>query len=367
MAPKPLSLRALNRATLARQMILAREKITVPRAVERLLAIQAQWPTPPFVALWSRLADLQRAHLASALHARDLVRATSLRATLHVMSGRDYAWSRSALVPMLGRAARSIGKRAKDLDLDAIVAASHAFLDGGPRLFDEVRDHLAAQFPSHDARALGYAARLLVPLCMEPTDDAWAFPSVARFARADRWLGKPLDDRADARRTFLLRYLAALGPATAVDAERWSGMTSLSADLKALAPVLVTLTDEEGRTLYDLPDAPRPPEDAPAPVRFLPEFDNLVLGHDDRTRVIAREHSQAIFTKNLRVRPTFLVDGFAAGAWEIEKQKRAATIVITPFARLAKRAKDEVAAEGERLARFLDDGARTMTLTFATA
>jgi hypothetical protein len=155
----------------------------------------------------------------------------------------------------------------------------------------------------------------------------------------------------------VLRYLAAFGPASAADVQTWSGLQGIKRVLEALSPRLASFVDEGGRELYDLPDAPRPGESVPAPPRFLPDFDSLLLAHADRARVIADEHRPAVVTKNLRVRATFLIDGFVAGTWEIKRARRAATLTITPFAALTKRKRDALTAEGASLLRFTDPGA----------
>jgi hypothetical protein len=191
---------------------------------------------------------------------------------------------------------------------------------------------------------------------MVVTYDRWGFPSVADFTLADEWLGaKPA--KGDAPHELVRRYLAAFGPATAADVQTWSGLQGIRGVLAELRDDLHVLTDEGGRTLFDLPEAPRPDQDTPAPVRFLPAFDNLMLSHADRTRVLADEHKGKVLTRNLRVHPTFLVDGFVAGTWQIERAKAAATLRLSPFAKLPKAAATELRAEGEALLRFAEDDA----------
>ena len=149
----------------------------------------------------------------------------------------------------------------------------------------------------------------------------WGFPPVADFTLADAWLGEPLATD-DAPEPLVLGYLAAFGPATAADAQTWSGLTGIKPVLERLRPQVRVFRDERGRELFDLPAAPRPDDDVPAPPRFLPEFDNLVLSHADRTRVLADEHRGFVVTKNLRVRATFLWDGFACGTWALSGRSR---------------------------------------------
>jgi hypothetical protein len=197
-----------------------------------------------------------------------------------------------------------------------------------------------------------------VPLVMVPTDDRWAFARDSRFALAEDWLRprRPKKPPA-ATRDLVVRYLGAFGPASAADFQTWSGMKGAKDAFDALRPRLEAFTDERGRELFDVPDAPRPDEDVPAPVRFLPDFDSLVLAHDDRTRVIADEHRGLVATKNLRIRATFLVDGLVAGTWSVERKGRRATLRLAPFGRLRKADSGALAEEGERLLRFLEEDA----------
>jgi len=352
-----LSTRALNRALLARQMLLAREKASAIDAIGRLVGLQAQIARPPFVGLWTRLRDFQRTELARALHDRKAVRVTSMRGTLHVMTTADYVALRGALQPMLSRGTLAILRgRGTGLDVDALSAEGRKFFKLGAT-FDALRDHLKTVYPKGDERAMAYAIRNHVPLVQVPTDAAWAFPAAADFALADGWLSKKVSTKATTAEALVLRYLAAFGPATPSDAQAWSGMAGLREVFEALRPSLVTFRDERKRELFDLPNAPRPDEDTPAPVRFIPDFDNLVLSHDDRTRIMANEHRSRVTLKNLQVRATFLVDGIVAGTWKSERKKKAAVLVIEPFAAVPKRARAALEEEGESLLAFLEEDA----------
>jgi len=357
-----LSVQALNRATLARQLLLAREPIPVAEAVGRLCGMQAQEPKPPFLGLWTRLDGFQPSDLNAALRDRSLVRATMMRATLHLMTGSDYTAFRTTMQPMLDGALRVLGDRAKGMDLAKVVPAARALLDEEPRTFNEVRALLQERFPDVNDRALGYAVRLCVPLVMVPTEDRWGFPRAARFTPAGGWLqSEPSPETAVD--DLMLRYLAAYGPASAADAQTWSGLPSTGDALERLRPSLKVFADDKGRELFDLPDAPRPGEDAPAPARFLPEFDSLVLAHADRRRIIADAHRPSLTTKNLRVRAVFLCDGFARGIWDTEYKRRVATLRMRPFEPLPRAAVDELTAEGEALLRFLEPEAKETVVT----
>lgn len=370
----------LNRATLARQMLLQRAgSVTVPEAVQQLAGMQAQEPKHPFIGLWSRLEGFEEEALRRALHDRAVVRATLMRSTLHLFGAGDYAALRMAMQPPMSVALRVLGARSKGLDLDAVLPAATKLLRGRALAFDEIRARLQEQFPDVDDRALGYAVRTLLPLVMVPSDGArWGFDRVACFAPAGEWLSEPLagaggDGGADGRGgdgdaarqdgggapALARRYLGAFGPASAKDLQVWSGVGGMKAVLDGMADELVVFTDERGRReLFDLPDAPRPGADVPAPPRFLPEFDNLVLAHDDRSRVIADEHRPLVTTKNLRVRATFLLDGVVAGTWTIAVRRKVATLQIAPFEPLPRRAVKPLTAEGEALLRFAEPEAK---------
>lgn len=358
MSAPVLSARELNRATLARQMLLAREPSSVPAAVERLGGMQAQEPKHPFIGLWTRVEGFSAQALLDAIAARDVVRATLMRSTLHLLSARDYAALRLTLQPPMSVALRVLGARAEGLEPEAVVPAARELLAARPLGFDAIRAGLVERFPGVDERALGYAARTLVPLVMVPGEGRWGYPRVAEFGLAEELLNTQLAPAAP--EALAERYLGAFGPASAADLQSWSGIAGFKAVLDGMRDRLVVFADERGRELFDLPDAPRPGADAGAPVRFLPEFDNLVLAYDDRSRIIADAHRPLVTTKNLRVRATFLVDGVVAGTWTIAVKRRVATVTLEPFggAKLSKRVLKELEAEGEALARFAEPEAK---------
>jgi hypothetical protein len=354
-----LNLRELNRATLARQGLLERSQTGATAMVEQLLGMQAQEPKPPFIGLWSRIEGFDAADLRGALAGGAVVRATLMRATLHLMSASDYAAFRSALQPALDSAMAGILKaRGEGIVVDDVLAAARKLLARGKKLtFDEIRDALRDQFPDVDHRALGYVTRTGLPLVMVPTDDAWGFPRDSQFTLVGK-VGKQA-----ATEELVRRYLAAFGPATPADMQIWSGLKGLKGVFAAIEDQLEMLDGG----LYDLPGALRPGGDADAPVRFLPAFDNVLLAHKDRTRIIEDEHRPKVITKNLRIPPTFLVDGFAAGIWSIKATKTKATLTIEPFGKLTKKAQKELAQEGEALLRFADARVETLDIRFAEA
>ena len=312
-----LTRKELNRATLARQMLLAREKTPVLRAVERLAGLQAQLARPPYVGLWSRVQGFRTEQLTQLAREGKVVRATLMRGTLHLVTASDYQALRATLQPMLSAAMQAVlQKRAQKLDIARVTAAARACLREKPLTFEELRVLLAAQFVDVDARALGYAVRTHLPLVQVPEDTRWGWPGAAAFADAEPWMGGRV--APDANPVLLVtRYLGAFGPASVRDAMAWSGMGGLEPAFEALRPKLRVFRDEKGRELFDIPDGPLPPGDLEVPVRFLPEYDNTLLGHRDRTRVIADEHRPRVYLIAGRMIGTILLDGFAAAAWRV--------------------------------------------------
>ena len=339
-------------------MLLTRERTNVLDAVARLVGLQAQAPRPPFVGLWTRLEGFSRDDLLRLLSARRIVRVTAMRGTLHVMTAADYLALRAGLQPALTRGMLSVLRdRASALDFPALDAIARAFFAKAPGTFDGLRTELQKRYPKGDERAMAYAIRTSLPLVQVPTDARWGFPASSDFALADAWLGKTVRTTNAAPQVLVRRYLEGFGPATPADAQVWSGLPALREIFERLRPTLVTFRDVNQRELFDLPDAPRPVADSPAPVRFIPEFDNLVLSHADRTRVLADDHRPRVVLKNLQVRATFLVDGLVAGTWRIERKKNAAVLVVEPFRPLPRRIVAELEAEGDRLLGFTDDDA----------
>lgn len=364
MKSQTLSVKALNRALLGRQILLAREGISVPRAISQLVGLQAQHPQPPFVGLWTRLIGFERGHLLRLLESRAIVRSTLMRATLHLMTAEDFILLRRTLQPVLTGAMQSVLRtRAAALDLPALISAAHDFLAEEPRTFAQLRQALVSRFPSIDERAIGYAVRTHLPLVAVPATAEWGYRPDPEFIEAGAWLEGSID--TDDRPTDLvLRYLAAFGPATPGDFQTWSGYAGAKPLFDLLRPQLQTYRDERKRELFDLPDAPCPSEDTAAPVRFLPGFDNIILAHADRTRIIADEYRARVTTRNLQVLPTFLVDGFVAGTWKYSVEKKSAILSISPFAPLTKSRKAALSDEAEPLVRFLGPNATKWSVRF---
>lgn len=351
-----ISLRAINRATLARQLLLERAEVSAVEAVARLAGMQGQEPKHPYVGLWTRVADFTDADLTAAVEAREVVRATLFRGTLHLVTAEDFLRFRTTLSPVLEAGLRMLGDRGEGLEPEKVVAAAEKLLAKEPLTFTEVRDALVREFPEVNDRALGFTTRMLVPLVMFPAGTRWGWSANARFTPAEAWLGKKLR-RSAVPGELVVRYLEAFGPATPADFQTWSGLPKAKEVFDGLD--LEVLQDENGKPLYDVPGGPRPDPDTPAPVRFLPEFDNLLLAHAKRERIIADEHRPAVFTKNLRVKSTYLVDGLVAGLWTAEKKRGVATLTLTPFGRTLKKTATELEREGTALLGFLEPDAKT--------
>lgn len=365
MTGRVLSLRELNRATLARQMLLEREAVSPYDAVRRLAGLQAQVPNPPYIGLWTRLYDFSRDELTGLIKDRRVVRSSMMRATLHLTTVEDYLLLRPAIQAALDRSLRSIaGKRLEGLDLERLVSEARTMLQEEPRTARELQERLVEMEPDRDPSALAYLVRMRLPLVQTPPSGTWGRGGSPRFALPEPWLGAPLADPDESLRALVLRYLAAFGPAGVKDFQAWSGLTGANSLLEELRPGLRIFWDEGGNELFDLPDAPLPPADTPAPPRFVPEYDNLVLCHADRRRVVADEDRKKVFLSSARVRATVLLDGLVAGVWKIEKTKKAAALIVEPFTPLSTEDRDALAEEGERLLRFATDGQPELDVRF---
>jgi len=349
--------RALTRAALARQLLLERASLPVPAAVERLLGLNAQDPDLPYLALWARLEGFAIADLTAAIEQRTVVRAPLLRGTQHLVSVADFRLLRPQLVPLLRRAQRNaFGRRTRGVDLDALAAAARELLaDGQVLTRSELGRRLAERFPGSDANALGWSVQYLLPVVHPAPSGTWGVRGPTPFASAD-WIGADDEQTRDGVRELVRRYLAAFGPATPADARVWSGISGLREVFDHLRPELRVERDADGRELFDLPDAPRPDPDTPAPVRFLPEFDALLLGYHDRRRVMT-DAVRAVVCDLDVVAAVVLVDGTVAATWSPTVQGDAVALRVTPLRRLSPAERDEVEAEGLRLLRFLHPGA----------
>lgn len=361
--PEVLTVRRLNRALLARQALLHREAVSAEEMTAHLVGLQAQEPAPPFVGLWCRVEGFRSRDLLEALHAGRIVRATAMRGTIHLLTAEHYAAHRMALQPLLRTVFRLPEHREVEEGLDAerLMVTAHRLLADEPRPIAALRAPLAEAFPGLDGAALAHIARLLLPLVQVPTPGHPAgFAGNAAFAPAEQVVRTPLAPEGPPH-GLVRRYLGAFGPATAADVTRWSGLTGVRGVLDELDG-LETFADERGRTLFDLSEAPRPPEDVRAPVRYLPRFDNAILSHADPSRIFDPAHRPRIGTKNGIIASTVLVDGFVAGTWKPELTADRAVVRVAAFRALPKRHAASVVAEGRRLLRFLAPDARERTV-----
>ena len=348
---RTLSLRALNRALLQRQMLLRRRRVPALEAVERLVGLQAQVPRDPYVALWSRLDRFRPETLADAIADRRAVRLGLLRSTLHLVTARDAIDLRPVLDPVAQRVLHGqspFGRELVGLDEDELVAAATALLEERPRTRAELAPLLAERWPGRDGPALAYAITYLLPLVQVTPRGVWGQTGPAAFTTVEHWLGRPIAAETEPDE-MVLRYLAAFGPSTPADVQSWSGLAGMREVLERLRPSLRTFRDERGRELFDVPGAPLPDPDTPAPVRFLPEYDNALLGHADRSRIVSPGSKGWAEVGWGSV----LIDGFAAARWKLEREKDAASLRIEPFGPLRRSARTPVRQEGVRLLDFL--------------
>jgi hypothetical protein len=290
MTPPTLDRRALGHALLARQMLLERHDMRAGDAIERLVGMQAQAPLAPY--------DL------------------------------------------------------RGLDVEELLGAARAHLRDGPLTRVELRSALAAQWPERDADSLSYAVVLLLPLVQAPPRGVWGATGQVTWVTAESWLKRRMP-AALAPAKIVQRYLAAYGPATVADVQAWSGLTRLREVVERLRPRLLAFEDEAGRELFDLADAPRPKGDTPAPPRFLPEYDNVLLSHADRSRINPEGHAIPLPPGNGAARGTVLIDGAFRATWRVVREREAATLHVEPLTRITRAQVAEVRAEGRRLLAFV--------------
>lgn len=345
-----LSQRALNRATLARQYLLERARVPAIDAIEHLAGMQSQAPLAPYVGLWTRLQDFAPDELSALIRERQVVRLHLMRNTVHLVSARDCLDWRALFYPLHAAEFRAHFRRGTGgADRDALLKQAKRLLEERPRTRGELGALLARHWPDADPGALAYAATHHIALCQVPPRGIWGATGPAAWAPVETWLGAPL--RSVPVDALVLRYLGAFGPAQVADIQLWSGLTRLREVVERLP--LRRFRGEEGQVLYDLPGAPRPPEDVPAPPRFLPEYDNLLLSHADRTRVVPGGRSVPLPPGNGAAAGTFLADGLWQGTWQIRDQ----ALRIQPFTGLRRADRDALVAEAAQLCAFIAPGA----------
>lgn len=367
-----LDTRALNRATLDRQLLLRRSRdLSVKDAVSHLVGLQAQNVKPPYHALAARLADFDPAELSGLLEARELVRMVTMRSTIHLHTAKDALTLRPFVQDALERELAGFRHGLAGVDLPTLAAFARAAVEAEPRTMKQLRETLLVRWPDADPQSLAVAARCLLPLVQVTPRGLWRRSGQVALTTVEQWLGgaarppgaaaPPLPD------AVVPRYLAAFGPASVKDMQTWARLTRLREVFERLRPRLRTFRDANGVELFDLPDAPRPPADTPAPPRFLPEFDNLLLSHADRARVIPPEYRGRTWRGNVSY-CVFLVDGFLAGVWRLEEDPRGGDAVLTiePFGTLSRGERGALTDEAEVMLARVAEASSAYDIRFGT-
>jgi len=359
--PKVLTTRDLNRALLARQLLLARSRLSLTKALERIGGLQAQYAPSAYIGLWSRLEGFRTEDLTRALERRRAVQATLLRSTIHIVSAGDYwPFADGVRRSQVEWWQRVHAKRLGPVDMERAAASVLAALGDGVKHRHELVE-LCRSF--HASSPTSVWNGLPLDLVRVPPSGTWDRRRADLYATAESWLGPSTSDEAAGLALLLRRYLAGFGPARLADAANWAGV-----DVKTLRPAaerlrLARYQDEEGKELLDLPRAPRPAGDVAAPVRFLPTWDATLLVHARRTQILREEYRPLVFdTKTPHSVPTFVVDGAVAGKWRVDRSARAATLTLEPFAPIPRGAKRELREEAERLVRFVEPDAGSHAL-----
>ena len=355
-----LDRRALNRALLARQFLLRRRRMSVPAALEHLVGMQAQAPNLPYVGLWSRLEGFKTEQLSDLVATRRAVRTSLMRNTIHLVTTGDALGLKPVFEKLAERGffhGSPWGRNVAPEVVQAALEVGREAMAEKPRTVADISRLLAQRFPGQDAQALAYAVRSQLPLVFVTPRGIWQAGGPVALSTFEGWLGRT-PGPAYAQEDLVLRYLAAFGPASPADLRAWSGL-ALRPVFERLRPRLVTLRSEKGTELFDLPRAPRPPAEAEVPVRFLPDYDNVLLGHADRTRIMAPGQHLGLFSSNGIMKGSVLVDGFVRASWMPARSKGATTLQVTPFeSTLDRSSRSAVADEGMRLLLLLAPGDR---------
>ena len=362
MTRRLLTIRELNRATLARQHLLVRASLSPLELIRQLVAIQGQEPDAPYIGLWTRLQAFPRSELMQLLEAKQVVKSLSIRGTLHLLVTEDYLRFHPVLQPVGSRHLHLVAAKTEGFDMQHMEGSMRAFLREQPRTRAQVQQKIGELYPRMGTAHMASSLSMHLALLHLPQSAAWGATGKRLLTEAETWLGRAPVASPEAREELVLRYLAAFGPASVKDMQVWSGLSKMQEIFERLRSRLCTFRDEQGRELFDLPDAPRPAADVPAPVRFLPCFDNLILAHEERCRVVADQYRWvAIQGMN-----TFLLDGFVKGTWKTQRSGSAARLLIEPFATLSTRDRHELEVEGGRLLRWIDEDAERYEIQFQT-
>jgi hypothetical protein len=372
-----LGQRQLGRSLLARQHLLERTSMPALAMVEHLVGMQAQVPQQPYVALWSRLEGFMPVELERLILERAVVRIPLMRTTLHLVSGADAIGLRPLMQPVLERTLRSSTpwhRQLDGLDLAALLDTGRAMVEGRPLSTADLAAGLVARWPERDAAAMAQAVRYLLPMVQVPPRGLWTRSGLPRWTTLEAWLAGSgsSGDRSEAAagreagpgvKEVVRRYLAAFGPATVADVQTWCGLTGMRAAIEGLRPELVAFRDEAGRERFDVPEAPRPDEDVPAPPRLLPEYDNMLLSHRDRSHVIPA----GVAARLTGYVGTFLVDGLVSGQWRAVEGPGEATLVLDPFTPLGPKHEAALVEEAERYLAWHAPGSGGRSVVFGRA
>ena len=354
--PSPiLDRRALSRALLARQLLLNRRNLSASATLERLVGMQAQAPNLPYVGLWSRIEGFRHEQLSSLVASKRAVRMSLMRNTIHLVTTKDALGLKPLFTPLGERGfmhGSPWGRNVKSADMQAVLDAGREIMGEKPRTIAELTKMLGQRFPGRDSAALAYGVRYMLPLVFTPPRGIWGARGLVTLTTMEAWLGRHVG-HASKPEQLVLRYLAAFGPASSADFRAWSGL-SMREVFERLRPRLKVFRSERGTELFDLPKAPRPAGETQTPVRLLPDYDNILLAHADRTRIMAQGQHLGLFSSNGVMQGSVIVDGFVRAKWAPVNAKGATTLVITPFDKtIPKTDQPSIAQEGLRLLDFL--------------
>ena len=354
-APPILDRRALNRALLARQLLLKRHHLSASATLERLVGMQAQAPNLPYVGLWSRLEGFRHEQLSRLVESKRAVRISLMRNTIHLITTRDALDLKPLFMPLGERGfmhGSPWGRNVKNADMKAVLEAGREIMSEKPRTIAQLTKILEQRFPGRDANALAYGVRYMLPMVFTPPRGTWGGRGLVTLMTIESWLGRPLGAPSPPD-GFVLRYLAAFGPATPADFRAWSGL-SMHEVFERLRPRLKIFQNERGAELFDVPKAPRPVGETTVPVRFMPDFDNILLAYADRTRIMPSGKHLGMFNSNGAMMGSVLCDGFVRAKWAPVKSDSATILVVTPFEKpISKADEHAIAEEGLRLLEFL--------------
>ncbi|WP_280266266.1 winged helix DNA-binding domain-containing protein [Nocardia wallacei] len=350
-----LSNRVLNRTLLARQHLLERSTLTVPQMCEYLVGLQAQDVPPPFVGLWSRIADFDPEAVSSGLRDRALVRITLMRGTIHLVTAADAVRIAPHIQPELEKVPFRKGFNygaMVGLDPEAVRRSGEKVLGDAPMSAADLRKRAAEEFPDRDPGAVVQTWLYQLPVLQTPPRGLWKNNSRPVWSRIEPWLGTalvpdyPLEE-------LVVRYLRAFGPASTMDVQTWSRLLGIKDAVDRLGDRVRTYTDERGRVLYDAADAELADPDRPAPVRFLGWYDNLYLSHQDRGRIVPDGAAPPLQRMALQVAPV-LVDGYLAGTYKVFTDRELARLRTAPGRKWSRAERSAVESEGAALLSFLE-------------